>query len=372
MSRRTIPLALLVICALGASLVTAPATATSSLSAASTSATTSASTAGRADRAILTRDISFEVVNRNATSVLCLPGPDNRERVVRARMVGPAEVVRGRGGSRTFHVLVHDAGTGAWFWNLKGRGVPASQDYATQLARQGETVVVLDRLGYDRSPLGDGGTCLGAQATMLNRIVQALYAGIYEMRGKSPAQGQGVPHASHVVLHGHGTGATIARLEAATFRDVQALVLMSPVTTSPSGLALQTLRAQGATCLGGARSAPYGVSSADYRRLLFASAPAAVQREATRLRNGTPCGDVASLASAVLAADGRAVGVPTLVLTGSRDARRGGDGITATSSTRLVRRTYAGAGSALPLEAQASAVRRTVLTFVRGLDDADF
>lgn len=315
---------------------------------------------------VASRGVSFEVTNHNATSVACLPAPDGRDRTIRGRLVGPAPVIAGRAGSTTFHVLVHDAGTGGWFWNLHGRGIPASADYATQLARAGETVVVLDRLGYDRSPLGSGSTCLGAQATMLSSIVQALYAGTYKMAGP---RDQGVPHASHVVLHGHGTGATIARLEAAHYSDVQALVLMSPLTTSPSTLALQTLRGQGQRCLSGASAAPYGSTNADFRRLLFASAPAAVQTAASRLRNSTPCGDVASLLSGVLTAQGQAVDVPTLVLTGSKDARRGGDGVTATSSTRLVRRTYAGAGSALPLEKQAPAVRRTVLTFVRGLDD---
>jgi pimeloyl-ACP methyl ester carboxylesterase len=357
MKRPTSALASLVLGALAATLLAGPGQA---------AGPGSATTGERADRRVVTREISFDVANRNSTSVLCLPGPDNRSHVVRAKLIGPAQVLQGHGGVETFHVLVHDAGTGGWFWNLHGEGVPASQDYATELARQGETVVVLDRLGYDRSPLSSGATCLGAQATMLSRVVQALYAGVYTM----PGAGASVPHASHVVLHGHGTGATIARLESTTYKDVQALVLMSPATSNPSSLALQAVRTQGSTCLGGARSAPYGASNADFRRLLFASATSAVQKAASRLRNPTPCGDVASTAAAVLTADSHPVEVPTLVLTGSKDVR-GGDTVKAASGTRLVRRSYAGAGSALPLEKQAPAVRRTVLTFVRGLDDRD-
>ncbi|MCW2814898.1 MAG: Alpha/beta hydrolase family protein [Nocardioides sp.] len=342
-------------------------TVASPSSAASTAVTASTSDRQAADRRVVSRTISFDVVNRNETGVACLPAPDRRAHTLRARLIGPARVVEGRSGSETFHVLVHDAGTGGWFWNLQGRRVGREQDYATRLAEKGETVVVLDRLGYDRSPLRDGdATCLGAQATMLGRVVQALYAGLYEVPNRPRAAR---PHASHVVLHGHGTGATVARLEAATYSDVQALVLMSPVSTSPSTLALQTLRGQGTVCLRGAGFAPYGETARSYRRLLFSSAPAGVQRAAVRQRNSTPCGDVASLLPSVLAAQGQAVDVPTLVLSGGADARRGGDGVTATGGARLVRRTFAGAGSALPLEKQAPAVRKAVLAFVGSLDD---
>lgn len=318
----------------------------------------------KADRPVASREIAFDVVNINETTVACQG--DGRAHVVRARLVGPRRVVTGHGGVETFNVLVHDAGTGAWFWNLRGKGVDPTYDYATQLARRGETSVVIDRLGYDRSPLRNGDdTCLGAQASMLHQVVQHLYAGLYSVTGRPRASR---PHAAHIVLHGHGTGATIARLEASQFDDVQALVLMSPPSTSPSTLALQTLRGQASACLRGADYAAYG-DARTYRRLLFASAPATVQRAATQQRNSTPCGDVTSVVPTVLMGQGGRVEVPTLVLSGAADARRGGDGITGTTSARVVRRTYAGAGSALPLERQAPAVRRAVLSFVGSLDN---
>ncbi|WP_148615404.1 alpha/beta hydrolase [Nocardioides rubriscoriae] len=358
MLRRTTALISMLACTLAATTVVAPSEASPASSASSVRA--------EAPR-VISREITFEVSNTNRTSVPCLPTPDGRQHRVSARLIGPADVVRGHGGAGdTFHVLVHDAGTGGWFWNLHGRGISPQQDYAAQLARRGQTVVVLDRLGYDRSPLRNGdATCLGAQASMLSQVVQSLYAATYTLRSRP---GAATSHASHVVLHGHGTGATVARLEAATYSDVQALVLMSPVTGNPSALALQTLREQGTTCLQGASYAPYGNTARTFRRLLFATASPAVQRAAVARRNSTPCGDVASLLAGVLAAQGQAVDVPTLVLRGSADARRGGDGITGTSHARLVRRTFAGAGSALPLERQAPAVRRAVMGFVRSLD----
>ena len=74
-------------------------------------------------------------------------------------------------------MLVHDLGTGGWFWNLRTH--PA-YDCATRLAERGETSLVLDRLGYGASRLADGNaTCLGAQVDMLHQVVQHLVSGQY-------------------------------------------------------------------------------------------------------------------------------------------------------------------------------------------------
>jgi hypothetical protein len=337
------------------------------LTVAPTSTAAAADRADRGDRRVASRAVTFSIDNVTGNQLSALGcAADRRTYTLRARLVGPAEVVNGYGGPETFHLLVHDAGTGGWFWHLRQR--PA-YDYATQLARRGETSVVLDRLGYDGSPLRDGdATCLAAQAQTVHQVVQHLYAGTYDY---VRPRGNTTPHAGHVVLHGHGTGATIARLEAAHWSDVQAVVLMSEPSTSPTTFALRALQAQAARCARGSGFAPFGASAAEYRRLLFASAPSTVQRAATRLRNPTPCGDVASVLGGVLDARRQTLDVPALVLTGARDARgtSGRAVVTATGGARVVRRTYAGAGSALPLERQAPAVRRDVLRFVRSLDD---
>ncbi|MBC9732427.1 alpha/beta hydrolase [Nocardioides marmotae] len=318
---------------------------------------------------VANRSVVFDLRNLNQTSALCLPG--GGAHLVRGRLVGPRRDVNDAPGRLRVNVLVHDAGTGGWFWNL--RQAPRF-DYATQLARRGETSLVLDRLGYDRSPLANGNaTCLGAQATMLHQVVQHLYSGSYgfaERRGEDDQP----PHATHVVLHGHGTGATVAQLEAAEFADVAGLVLMSAPTAGPSTLALREAAEQLGRCLGGGGYAAYGATPARFRELLFASAPAKVRRLATARRNPTPCGDVSSLlgalGSAALSAGG--VDVPVLVLSGERDARAGAlDQRAAESmysrSERVVARTVPGAGSALPLEAGAPSVRSTVLRFLSGV-----
>lgn len=354
--------------ALAGSTITAPATAAAP-SATPAAAQATAQAAAKAKPKVANRAVEIEVSNGNENAALCLA--DNSQHVLRGRLVGPQRTVNGNPGKLRVNVLVHDAGTGGWFWNL--RQAPA-YDYATQLARRGETSLVLDRLGYDGSPLDDGrSTCLGAQATMLHQVVQHLYSGNYRFAGRAGEDDQ-PPHATHVVLHGHGTGATIAQLEAAKFDDVAGLVLMSAPTATPTGAALRAVTEQLGRCVGSSGYASYGATPAEYRELLFASATAKVRRLATARRNPTPCGDVSSLLAGV---GGAVLGsgqldVPVLLLNGERDARVRTLSQSAAErlfgrSERVATRTVAGAGSALPLEKGAPQVRSTVLRFLGGI-----
>ncbi|WP_323792943.1 alpha/beta hydrolase [Nocardioides sp.] len=312
-------------------------------------------------RKVSSARVRFDLVNTNDSSVICMPGPDGEEYRVRGTLVAPRAVLRRRQVLNTVNVLVHDAGTGGWSFNLKGN---PTYDYASNLAAKGHTSLVLDRLGYDRSPLADGtDTCLGAQVHLLHQVVQHLRAGKYDFLGSR--SGASSPHAFHVVLQGHGTGATIAQLEAAHFDDVAGLVLLAPATTNPSQLALETVRAQGETCLN-AGFAAYGANAAAYRKLLFRTAPSAVQKKAVQLRNPTPCGDVSSLPSALAATTlGGGLGdmnveVPVLQLLAGADARTNGGGASITSTEKIVRRTIKGAGSTLMLEKSAPKSQRIV------------
>lgn len=317
---------------------------------------------------VISREVAFDLVNTNDTDLLCLP--DGEDYVVRARLVGPRQQVLGRAGARRINLLVHDAGTGGWFW---GAGSPRRYDYARQLARRGETSLVLTRLGYDENRLGSGrDTCLGAQATMLHQVVQHLRSGQYRFTGDV---GTTTPHAGHVVVHGHGTGAAVAQLEASTFDDVEGLVLMSWTDNQFSQRALAESARQGTTCLS-ADYARYGESRADFRSLLFGSAPAQVQRRAARLRNDVPCGDVLSLAGMVtaLTLGTGDIEAPALLLYGDRDARtRAGAAEQQAgrfrSSESVRTRTFRGTASALPLERRAPQVRREVLAFLAALGE---
>lgn len=323
---------------------------------------TAAGAERRGDRQpVITRDVVFTLTNTNDTDVPCVA--DRSTYTVAGRLVGPRDEVLGRAGSTRINVLVHDAGTGGWFWNL-GSG---RHDYAGRLAAQGETSLVLDRLGFDASPLSDGrSTCLGAQATMLHQVVQHVKSGIYRYTDRP---GAAVPHGAQVVLHGHGVGAAVAQLEAAEFDDVDGLVVMGWNDTGASQAAVREAARQTSACLGD-DYASYGATPSDFTSLLFASASEAVQRRALAQRNDTPCGDVTSLLG-TLGALGLGTGSiepPVLVLQGGRDARTSGDAQDQAqrfrSAESVTARTFARAGSALPLERQAPQVRRTVLTWL--------
>ncbi|WP_121258010.1 alpha/beta hydrolase [Nocardioides ferulae] len=317
---------------------------------------------------VVTRRVTFTLDNSNESALPCLADGELHE--VRGRLVGPAGQLTGSTLHRV-NVLVHDVSTGGWFWNLRRH--PAF-DYAGNLARRGEVSLVLDRLGHGRSPLADGtGTCLGAQAQMLHELVQHLYSGKY-----AAADGH-APAATHVVLHGHSAGAAIAQLTASIDRDVEGLVLMSWSDLAPSTTALTEAATQTATCLTGGETfgdrehyALFGGTDAAYRKLLFASAPAAVQRAATARRTPTPCGDALSLAGLLTSGNlaKLRVDVPVLLLFGGKDALLGGAAAALqpgsyAPSADVTTRTFPGAGSALPLEKQAPKVRRAVVRWLR-------
>jgi len=320
-----------------------------------------ASPAHRAAARVVSHAVAFDVENTNATSVPCLA--DDGSYTLRGRLIGPRRDVAGLGGSFRVDVLVHDLGTGRWFWNLRSH--PA-YDYATHLARRGETVLVLDRLGYGASRLADGrATCLGADADMLHQVVQELRSGRFRFTDGTRSS---PPSAAHVVLQGHGVGAAIAQVEASSFDDVDGLVLMSWTDRGASAVATQAAARQNADCLT-ADYAPFAASAAQFKDLLFTSAPRAVQRTAAARRAPDPCGDATSLLPLLAGSNlgaGR-VDVPVLLMYGADDKLNRADARdqqAASYSTPVTTRTFARSGSALPLEASADRVRSTVLRWL--------
>ncbi|MGZ4445724.1 MAG: alpha/beta hydrolase [Nocardioides sp.] len=314
---------------------------------------------------VVTRAVHVDVDNTNGTHVACTA--DGRSYRLRGELVGPRREVLGASVDRV-NVLVHDTTTGSWFWQLPGH--PA-YDYAEKLAAHGETSLVLDRLGYDSSPLKDGNaTCLGAQADMVHQVVQHLRSGSYHFTGSS----RGVPAAEHVVLQGHSVGAAIAQVEAATFDDVDGLVLMSWSDSGATQAAVDGVQRQSQRCLQGADYAAFATSGRQFRRLAFATAPAGVQHTAARLRNQDPCGDVLSLGSVYSVSNllTHQIEAPTLLLYGGRDklndpssaSRQQGS---YKAGTPVARTTFAGAGNMLPLEKAAPQVRARVIRWLAAL-----
>lgn len=315
---------------------------------------------------VASRKVSFSVENENATPVACKP--DGRTYRLRGELVGPRSDLFGASVGRV-NVLVHDLTSGSWFWHLRRH---PSYDYATRLAARGETSLVIDRLGYDASSLPDGNaTCLGAQADMLHQVIQHLRSGHYDFAASADVP----PAAEHVVVHGHSVGAAIAQVEAGQFDDVDGLVLMSWSDSGASSRAVDEASQQSELCLKGKDYASFGQGAREYRRLLFATAPRAVQRTAALRRNPSPCGDPLSLSQMLSASSTtttRKIEAPVLLLFGGKDRLNRSDAARRqaaaySSSVSVTRRTLVGAGNALPLERSAAKTRGYVLRWLAGL-----
>jgi pimeloyl-ACP methyl ester carboxylesterase len=174
------------------------------------------------------------------------------------------------------------------------------------------------------------------------------------------------------VLHGHSVGAALAELEAATFQDVDGLVLMAWSDTGATFRAIAESGRQHATCLLSPTGyAPYGATAEDFQELLFATASADVRATATALRNPDPCGDALSLSTLLVVNNlaTRLIDVPVLLLFGERDALNRPDAATwqplaYAPGAEVTSYVVPGAGSALPLEASAPQTRARVLDWL--------
>jgi pimeloyl-ACP methyl ester carboxylesterase len=305
--------------------------------------------------------VAFTVQNVNGSLLPC--AADGKRYVLRGHLVGPRKQLR-RPRVGVVTVYVHDFTTGGWFWRFPDR----RYDHVGNLARAGHVSLVLDRLGYDdRHDVEGTATCLGAQADMLHQVVQRIRTGDYRSTSVRP-------RARDVVVAGHAVGAAIAELEAASFDDVDGLVLMSWSDSGPSLRAVQEAAVQTQACLAGGDPrverpgyAYFGQSRRDFRELLFHSATPVVQRRAAALRNPDPCGDALTLGPMVAENNllSRSVDVPVLLLFGAEDVLnrpeaaelqqhgyRPGSDVTA--------QVLPGTGSALPLEQTAPRTRRLV------------
>lgn len=271
-------------------------------------------TAGAAG--VTSREVSFQVRNTNTTALACTS--DGATYTVRGHITGPRSKKRAKPGVALY---LHGLGLGEWLWNFKP---VKSYGHAREMARRGYTSVTVDRLGYGASdkPLGTG-SCIGSQADVAHQIVQALHSGSY-------AAGAGKARKyRRVVLVGHSAAGQISIVEAYTYRDVQALVIVGfSFSNLPRGN--ETFGYQRIDCqAGGSPVAPggpggyafFGRTPQEFRSTMFHSAPKAVQDAAVPLQNRDPCGDNLSLIAAIQrqTANVGKVRVPVLVVCGTND-----------------------------------------------------
>jgi dienelactone hydrolase len=126
-----------------------------------------------------------------------------------------------------------------------------------------------------------------------------------------------------VALVGHSAAGGMVELDAASYKDVDAIGEVSFNDSGFTPLTLTQLGAQNVTCLSGAQYAPFGATDADFTTAhLNAPTDPKVAAAVLKMRNPEPCGDAVSATGAVAAlqAGAESVGaIPVLDIIGDED-----------------------------------------------------
>jgi pimeloyl-ACP methyl ester carboxylesterase len=119
---------------------------------------------------------------------------------------------------KTIQITLHGATYGHLYWDWPFQ--PETYSYVRRATAEGYAVLNLDRIGIgqsDRPPAAD--VTIGANGYVVHQIVQALRG------GDLVVQSFGRITAERVVLVGHSLGSVISIQEAATYGDVDGVVL---------------------------------------------------------------------------------------------------------------------------------------------------
>ena len=264
--------------------------------------------------------VTFTVRNTNTSQYPC--ASDGATYQVKGHITGPASVLAAAKGkrkkrSRGTTLYLHGLGVAEWLWYFQG--VP-SYNYARQQARNGHVSVTIDRLGYGASSRPDGNQiCVGSDADIAHQIVQALKSGSYAVASGKPRKYR------RVALAGHSASGEISILEAYSYRDVNALVVVA-FSFSNLPAANTAFGNQRNQCQSGQTVGPgyafFGQTSAEFEQTFFHSAVPAVRSRAVPQHPADPCGINLSLIDAInqQRAGARKIKVPALVICGANDA----------------------------------------------------
>ncbi|TMD93977.1 MAG: alpha/beta hydrolase [Chloroflexi bacterium] len=268
-----------------------------------------------AEPSVQSHEVTFKVKNANDTTVPC--PTDGAAYTIHGRLVGPPSQLSPDNPGRAVMLGLHGLGYGEFFWDFQ---VVPGYDWSEALASHGIASLVVDRLGYGVSSHPPGTqTCMGGQASVAHQIVQALKSGSYTMDG-----GPGLSFV-RVGLMGHSAGGQISQIEAWSFHDIDALVLLAWADFGASPQVLAAFAQTGGVCLSGGAPpgyAPLGRDGAEFKALMFHDADPSVEGEATRLRNPDPCGDDGSIPAGIFLDSQQvpSIQVPVLLVFGDKDA----------------------------------------------------
>jgi len=268
--------------------------------------------------------VTFTVKNTDTSQFPC--ASDGATYQIKGHITGPASALataakkKKKKTSKGVTLYLHGLGVGEWLWNLQA--VP-SFNYALQQAKSGHVSVTVDRLGYGASsqPPDGGKVCIGSEADIAHQIVQALKSGGY-------AVGSGKPRKfKRVAIAGHSAAGEISILEAYSYRDVNALIVVG-FSFSNLAAANITFGNQRNACAAGV-AVPgfppsyqlFGQTPAEFQQTFFHSATTAVRNAATPLHKPDPCGDNLSLTEALnkQAAGAGKIKVPAFEACGAND-----------------------------------------------------
>lgn len=209
-------------------------------------------------------------------------------------------------------VLLHGFSYGAWVWDL-----PDRPDYSTAryLAAGGHPVVTVDQLGYGSSDRPNGYTIsVEGLGDIARQVASQLRGGTY--------QADRTPAFPRVCLAGHSAGGEVARYEAGTFGDVDALIVMSMGNAATPESSQAFVDHVVPICATSDYVAPFFGS--DERRLEFFyradEADPEIIGADRRLANAVPSGELASVAAGPSAAVVGDIAVPVLLVFAEADA----------------------------------------------------
>ncbi len=269
--------------------------------------------------------VAFNISNTNTSGLPC--PSDGAAYVVRGYLYG-AEAALSRSGAPALTVYLYGFDEGSWVWRMDLAGY----HHGAEMAAAGHVSLVLDLLGYDSSDHPDGfQACWGSQADVIHQIIGQLRGGDYSLLGRTPIA------FSRIALAGTDIGGAIAQIEAYSYKDLDALIVMiwadQGFTPYLFSLIPEAIRLCGT---GGEPAEPaedgspggyfrLGGSDEEYRRNEFPNVADEVGDAILRLRNRNPCGYALSAFPAIATDPARLgeIEIPVLLLypTSSRSFR---------------------------------------------------
>jgi pimeloyl-ACP methyl ester carboxylesterase len=306
--------------------------------------------------------VTFTVHNTNTSKFACTS--DGATYQVKGHITGPASVLasaakKKRKRPKAATLYLHGLGVAEWLWYFTSY---PSYNYALQQAKAGHVSVTVDRLGYGASskPPGDQ-VCIGSEADVAHQIVQALRTGSYAVATGKPVKYK------RIALAGHSASGEISILEAYSYRDVNAVIVVA-FSFSNLNAANIAFGNQRNSCTAGTGPSPgyayFGQSGTEFEKTFFHSATPVIRAVAVPLHPADPCGLNLTLIDALnkQAAGVRTIKVPALEICGANDVLYAPYGCEAQierfaskdKKTVIVKN----AGHGLPLEKPARTFRR--------------